>query len=55
MARMKEYYYDVLTAESADNEAEFDEMANNLENIEDAGEFWEELEKVEEFYYEKVA
>ena len=55
MGKMKEHYYDVLTAESADNEAEFDEMANNLETIEDEDEFWAEMSRVEDFYYAKVA
>jgi len=55
MSKMKEHFFDILTAESADNEAEFNDMANNLETIQDEDEFWAEMQKVEEFYYAKVA
>ena len=55
MGKMKELYYDLFQAESADNEELFNEMANNLEDIKDEKEFWAEMEKVEEFYYTKVA
>ena len=68
MGKVKEHYHqeieEMYNAPMADDEetteeqshAEvFDIMANRLEKIEDEEEFWAEMRKVEEFYYEKVA